>query len=134
MARIEWVKTYLNNWACWKVKQDSGGLGFPSQSSFLKEAATSGYREAIIPINDCDASVTNDAIGSLKPERAHLYECLYCIYIHDLGVRRTAARLGKAESTIKAQLDQADHAISVWLTARARVWSATGQPASSIGG
>ncbi|MES2972401.1 MAG: antiterminator Q family protein [Pseudomonadota bacterium] len=118
MARIEWVKTYLENWARWKAREESGGLGFPSRSSFLRET-TSGYREAIIPIDDCDASVTNDAIESLRPGRVHLYDCLYMIYIHDTGIRGAAQASGKAESTIKAQLDQADHAISAWFAERA---------------
>jgi hypothetical protein len=118
MARIEWVKTYLENWARWKDRESSGSLGFASQSSFLREP-TSGYREAIIPIDDCDASVTNEAVESLRPGRSHLYETLYNIYIHDTGIRGAAHASGKAESTIKAQLDQADHAISAWFSDRA---------------
>lgn len=117
MARIEWVKCRLNNWALWKAKEEGGGLGFPGESSFMREA-NSGYREAIIPIDDCDASVTNDAIESFKPARSHLYDCLYNIYIHDLGIRGAAAASGKAESTIKAQLDQADHALATWFIER----------------
>lgn len=117
MARIEWVKQRLDNWALWKAKEDAGGLGFPGQSAFLREDH-SGYREAIIPIDDCDASVTNDAVESLKPARAHLYECLRLIYLADTGIRGAAQRLGRAESTIKAQLDQADHALSAWFADR----------------
>lgn len=119
MARIEWVKQCLENWAMWKVKEQAGGHGFPSQSSFLGEASQDGYREAIIPIDDCDASVTNDAVEALKPARAHLYACLYCIYVHDTGIRGAAFQLGKAESTVKAQLDAADHALSAWFAERA---------------
>lgn len=118
MARIEWVKYRLDNWALWKAREAGGGLGFPGQSSFLRESS-SGYRECIIPIDDCDASVTNDAVESLKPARVHLYDCLQAIYIRDTGIRGAATSLGKAESTIKAQLDQADHALSAWFSDRA---------------
>ena len=118
MARIEWMKIRLENWALWKAKEGGGGLGFPGQSSFMREP-TSGYRESIIPIDDVDASLTNDAVESLKPARTHLYDCLQAIYIRDTGVRGAAFELGKAESTIKAQLDQADHALSAWFNERA---------------
>ena len=119
MARIEWVKQRLSNWALWLERRDSGGLGFPSQSSFMREATTPGYREAIIPINDVDASVTNDGVQSLKLGRSHLYDCLQCIYVQDTGIRGAAVALCRAESTVKAQLCAADHALAAWFSERA---------------
>lgn len=113
MARIDWVGFYLDNWALWKARQQDGGLGFRSESSFLGDGG-SGYREAIIPINDCDASRTDRAVESLRPGRPHLYDCLYAYYVDDLTILGCAMKLGKAESTIKAQLDAADHALSAW--------------------
>ena len=118
MARIEWVKQRLDNWALWKDREANGGLGFPSSSSFLREI-DSGYREAIIPIDDCDASVTNDAVESLKHSaKHHLYICLQAIYVQDAGIRAAALQLGKAESTIKAQLEAADRALATWFIER----------------
>ena len=114
MARIAWVDVYLRNWAMWKAREEGGGLGFASQSSFLRESVASGYRECIIPIDECDAAKTNQAVESLKPSRTHLYDCIYAIYVSDLTIRGAALQLGKAESTIKAQLDAADHALSIW--------------------
>ena len=116
--RIEWVKTRLNNWALWKAREAGGGLGFASQSSFLREVDSSRYRESIIPIDECDASVTNEAVESLKVPRPHLYACVQAIYVRDVGVKGAASRLGKAESTIKAQLEQADQALAAWFTER----------------
>lgn len=116
--RIEWVKVRLNNWALWKAREAGGGLGFASTSSFLREVDSSRYRESIIPIDECDASVTNDGVESLKPGRAHLYACLQAIYIKDAGIKGAAHRLGKAESTIKAQLEQADQALATWFIER----------------
>ncbi len=117
MARIKWVECYLQNWALWKVKESAGGLGFSSQSSFLREI-DSGYRESIIPIDDCDAAVTNDAVESLRGGKQHLYDCLQCFYVKGIGISGTAKTLGKAPSTISAQLDAADHAISAWFAER----------------
>lgn len=118
MARIEWVRCRLENWAMWKVREASGSLGFATSSSLLREA-NNGYRESIIPIDDVDASVTNDAVESLKPARPHLYQCLQAIYVKDTGIRGAARLLGKAESTVKAQLEAADHALSAWFNERA---------------
>jgi hypothetical protein len=119
MARIEWVKLRLNNWALWKARDAGGGLGFASQAAFLEIVNTTGYRESVIPIDDVDASVTNQAVESLRGPRRHLYECLQCIYPQDMGVIGAARHLGKAESTIHAQLDQADIALQLWFSERA---------------
>ena len=119
MARIEWVKHRLENWANWKERESRGGLGFASQSSFLREASSSDrYRESVIPVDEIDASLTNTAVESLKPGRSHLYETLQFIYIKGLGIKETARRMARAESTIKANLDQADHALSQWFGER----------------
>lgn len=116
--RIEWVKLRLNNWALWKAREAGGGLGFATQASFLREVDSSRYRESIIPIDECDASVTNEAVESLKVPRPHLYACLQAIYVKDTGIKGAAQRLGKAESTIKAQLAQADAALATWFNER----------------
>ncbi|MFC5524029.1 antiterminator Q family protein [Polaromonas jejuensis] len=120
MARIEWVKQRLDNWALWKDREQCGGLGFYSQSAFVNEAATTDrYRESIIPVDDVDASVTNEAVEALKPARSHLYQTLQHIYVKGVGIKEAARRLGRAESTVKAQLEQADQALSLWFVERA---------------
>ena len=120
MARIEWIKMRLNNWALWKARDAGNGLGFASQSVLLMEPVDR-YREINIysTIDSTDASVTHEAVESLKPGRQHLYDTLHCIYLKDTGVKGAAVRLGKAESTIKANLDQADAALSKWFSERA---------------
>ena len=117
MARIEYIKLRLNNWALWKVREAGGGLGWASQSVLLSEPA-SGYRESIVPVDDVDAGLTDTAVESLRKDRAHLYETLQCIYPLGLGVRQTAARCAVAESTISARLDQADRALMLWFRDR----------------
>ncbi len=119
MARIEWVKLRLNNWALWKDREQSGGLGWHSSAAFLADTGTiDRYRESVIPIDDVDASVTNTAVESLRPTRPHLYETLQCIYPMGLGIKETCRRMARAESTIKAQLEQADRALADWFTNR----------------
>jgi hypothetical protein len=117
MARIEWVKHRLENWALWKDREGRGGLGYATSSVLLAEAIDR-YREAVLPIDDVDASVTNTAVESLRNGKSHLYMTLQLIYVAGVGVRESARRMGKAESTIKANLDQADHALSQWFGER----------------
>jgi len=118
MARIEWIKHRLNNWALWKDRESRGGLGFATKSVLLSEPS-SGYRESVMPVDDVDASLTNTAVESLKPTRPHLYMTLQHIYVQSLGIKETSRRMSRAESTICANLDAADHALSEWFGNRA---------------
>ncbi len=122
MARIEYVKHRLENWALWKERDSSGGLGFATRSVLLCEPVDR-YREIDIrsTIDDTDASLTNTAVESLRPARKQLYDRLYLIYINGLGIKEAARRECCAESTIKASLEQADHALQGWFNAHAEM-------------
>ena len=121
MARLERIKRRLDNWAMWKERGASGGLGFATRSVLLSDTWSRGsYNGMVIPVMEQEAEETNQAVQSLKPARAHLYATLECIYLRDLGIKATAHRMQRSESTIKAQLEQADHAIAAWLEDRAQ--------------
>lgn len=119
MARIEWVKLRLNNWALYKLRDMGGGLGFATQSVLLAERMDR-YREINIneTIDGTDAMLTDKAVESLKGPHPQVYAVLQCYYIGkgETSVRATARQLGKAESTISANLDQADQALRLWFT------------------
>lgn len=117
MARIEYMRLRLNNWALWKARESSGGLGWSTQSVLLSEPA-SGYRESIIPIDDVDAELTNTAVEALRPARQHLYDTLQYVYPLSHTLAGAAAALGVAPSTISARLDQADLALMLWFRER----------------
>ena len=119
MARIEWVKHRLDNWALWKDREGRGGLGYATQSVLLSEPG-GGYRESIVPIDDIDASLTNTAVESLRPTKPHLYMTLQHIYVQGIGIKETCRRMARAESTIFANLDAADKALSEWFGERAQ--------------
>lgn len=114
MARLEWVKQRLVNWALWKARNEGGGLGFATQSVLLSEASDTRYAGNIIPVLEMDGEQTNCAVESLKQDRPRLYQTLYAIYIDNLGIKRAAREMGLAESTVKGLLDAADHALSAW--------------------
>ena len=117
MARIEWVKQRLVQWAAWKSRRDSGGQGYPTQAAFVKILVdTSGYRESsLLGVDEAEAGQTDLAVQSLRIGKAHLHRTLELIYLEDVGIRRAAVALCCAESTVKARLEQADHEIATWL-------------------
>lgn len=120
MARLEHIKQRLNNWALWKARQNDGGLGYHSTNILAVEVWGRGsYNGMTIPHIEQDAEQTDRAVQALKLGKGHLFVTLDCIYLKDLGVKQTARRMQRAESTIKAQLEQADHAIAAWLDAEA---------------
>lgn len=116
MARIEWVKQRLDNWALWKERENRGGLGFYTSSSFTWDVVdTSGYREMMSTVDDIEAGKTDKAVQSLLGEHAQLHRTLALIYLEDKGIRATSLLMCRAESTIKANLEKADLLIATWL-------------------
>ncbi len=120
MARIEWVKQRLENWALWKAREQGGGLGFSSTTSFLHDVDSSRYRESRVPVDEAEAWVTDLGVEAFKLGRGHLYETLRLIYLEGCGIREAARAMQRAESTIKAHLDQADNALALWFNERKR--------------
>lgn len=120
MARLKRIQQRLDNWALWKARQNDSGLGYHTRNILAVDVWGRGsYGGAIIPHFEQEAEETNQAIEDMKLGKGHLVVTLECIYIKDLGVRATALKMCRAESTIKAQLEQADHAIAAWLEAKA---------------
>lgn len=119
MARIEWIKQRLNNWALWKARQQGGGLGFATRSVLLSDESDTRYCGNIIPVDEIDAGTTDLAVESLKLPRPRLYQALHLIYIENLGIKGSARAMGIGTSSVSALLDVADHALSAWFGDRA---------------
>ena len=126
MARIEWIKHRLDNWALWKAREAAGGLGWATQSVLLSDPVDRS-RELVLPCDEIDAEKTNQAVESLRQDKGHLYQTLQYIYIAGIGIKETCRRMSRAESTVKANLDQADHALSAWFNAKAEIDAARRQ-------
>ncbi len=121
MARIEWVKQRLDNWARWASQRESGALGYPKQAAFARLAPGGTSMGAAVPVDSLDASITDDAVQSFRWTHPHIHLTLRCHYIDGFEIRRVALKMSRAESTIKAHLDQADHLIAAWFRARDEV-------------
>lgn len=120
MARLERIKKRLDNWAIWKARGDGGGLGYHTRNILATDVWGRGtYNGATIPVFEQEAEETDQAVASFRETRAHLYQTLQCIYLHDMGVNGTARQLGCARSTVLARLEQADAAVDMWLQDRA---------------
>lgn len=119
MARLKHIQRRLENWAIWSSR-GAGARGFATRSVLASEVWSRGsYNHIPIPVLDEEAAVTDQAVTALKLGKGHLFKTLECIYLQDLGITLTAQRMQRAPSTIKAQLEQADHAIAAWLEAKA---------------
>lgn len=94
------------------------GLGFASQAAFLNDAPGAD-REVRIPVDEIEASVTHDAVESLKAARPQVYAVLHCMYPFGLGVSGTCRRLGCERANVYALLDVADRLLAAWFTERA---------------
>lgn len=120
MARIESIRQRLENWALWSAKGASGGLGYASVNILASDTWSRGrYNGMTIPTLDIEAEETDQAVKALRMNRSHLYVTLELVYLKGVGVRAAARRMRRAESTIHAQLAEADKAIQDWLADRA---------------
>ena len=122
MARIERIKLRLDNWALWKARLSSNGLGFHSVNVLAVDVwSRTSYNGSSIPHHEEEAEETNRAVDALKQGKPHLFVTLDAIYMRDWGVTETARNMGKSPSTIHAHLDQVDKFIDAWLSEQARL-------------
>ncbi len=119
MARIDGIRVRLENWARWAARGDSGGLGYPRINMLARMGGIGSGWGSVMPIDVNDASETDDAIKSLHAKQPHLYLVITLHYGQSLTITKVAGRLCKAESTIKRNLEDADHALQAWLVDKA---------------
>ena len=136
MARIDGIRQRLDNWQRWMLQGSSSGLGYPRRSAFLRMVPASSSTDSVIPVDEVEAGVTNEAIESLRLRQSHLYEVLQLTYIRCMTASEAGRAMGKGASTVRLYLGQADAAIAYWLTERSRVrrgLEQASQPAQQVG-
>lgn len=119
MARIKWVQQRLENWAAWSRTRDSGALGYPSASPFARMAPGTGVHTSTVPVDGIDASLTDDAVQSMRFTHSHLWLTLKLHYVEGFELYRVAIKLSVADRTVKARLEAADARIAEWFRVRA---------------
>ena len=123
MARLEHIRTRLENWAKWRARREAMGIGYPRQAAFLRVAVDGGRGRADTSAAEADAQEIDLAVDAMKldPARSRLAKALELVYLgpHGGGVEQAARTMGKAVSTVHDYLAQADHAIERWLQDRA---------------
>lgn len=114
MAKIEAIESRLLNWARWKLASGNGSMGYARAGA--GDGGGGGYREASIPITDCEAADTEEAITLLP---LHLRET---IGVHYLGeyqdAQRQAARLQCSVPTLYARLTDAHRRLQLHFVER----------------
>ena len=119
MARIEWVEERLKVWARWKANLLAGPLGYAAVNLADADAGRSGYIEASIPLLAVEAGETDEAIKLLDKG---LQDTIREVYCGRGGVRHAARKMGVAESTLHARVDQAHWQISHHILERQERW------------
>lgn len=123
MARIEGIKHRLERWAKWCSYREGGSLGY-SKINLLARGGVRGTGHGAggaAADQDVEAAETNDAVESLRFTQSHLHMVLTLYYAKSLPLHEVAKRVCRAESTVKRNLEDADHALQAWLHAKAEL-------------
>ena len=113
MAKLQWIAERLDNWARWKLAAGSSSLAHvnPENAGMPREA----YADAPIPISDCEASDTDDAVERLPDElKATVIE----YHLGRGGLRHKLTRLCCAESTLHARMERAHRLLAGHFTTK----------------
>ncbi len=108
MARVEFVEQRLNNWAMWKLRGGSI-LGYAGVDLSKAGQARDPYAEVPVPINDVEASETDDAVLRLPRD---LLATVLEYYLGKGGLAEKCARLCCAKATLMARIERAQRVLA----------------------
>jgi hypothetical protein len=115
VAKIEDIERRLLNWARWRLGGASGGLGY-AKVRYGDGTTTRGYREAVIPTNDCEADETNRAVMALSSDLRATVELVYLV---NKPMWWKIQYLQCSDSMIYKRISLAHRRILEWLATRA---------------
>lgn len=102
-GKIDLIELRLLNWARWRSR--SGGMLNYAGIDYGSVGSSSGYREAVIPIADCEADETEAAVQGLA---VHLRDTVRVHYLGsyiDIGAQANVLQC--AVSTVHARIAEA---------------------------
>lgn len=115
MARIEWVRVGLENWARWCADRSNLGSGFARTNPLARLGGVASCSDgSMVPVDALAASRMDAAVASLQGRQSHLHRTLVLHYAKGLPEHQVAAEIGRAISTVYAHLEAADRAIAAW--------------------
>lgn len=103
MARIDWIEHRLQNWARWKLARGSGSMS--SVNLLAADMPRDPYSDKPIPISDCEASDTDEAVERLYPSELKVTVLEH--YCGAGGMRHKLTRLCCSEPTLHARIGRA---------------------------
>ena len=116
MARIEDIRRRLEGWSRWVSERDSGGIGYPRKVSWLRIGSTGpGQSSSNSSAANDDAMLIDQAVRALRNANQTLGDTVMLHYGKSYDIKRVAAKMGKAESTVRRNLELADVKIQAWL-------------------
>jgi hypothetical protein len=105
MAFNTYINDRLNQWAHWVAQRDSGALGYPHQSAFVRLAGGSGsYSSRLAPDLNERAWEIERAVQSLRGE---LKECVVSFYCRIGTIEQKARECRCCRDTMYSRLDRA---------------------------
>lgn len=121
MARIEYMANRLHNWAMYKARERTGGVGFATVSVMMMERVDQSRNSNISgTIEAGDALMVDAAVEALKMPWPTLHKTVLAYYLEGNSDADRAHRAGCPPSTLHARLGQADRVLLDWLNARAK--------------
>jgi hypothetical protein len=123
MRRIPKIQARLDEWAVW-VCSGSGGGGASHPLARLMDwkagrrvtASGDGGFNALIPMDEIECSLTDDAVQALPAELQQAVRAWHCA--REGTLETIAAQLFIVKTTLWRRLAQADQRIDTWLTER----------------
>jgi hypothetical protein len=128
MAKIDVIELRLLNWARWKMR--SGGMLNYAGVNYQSVGSSSGYREAVIPIVDCEADETEAAIQQLDVRLRDTITVHYTGNFIDAAYQ--AKTLGCAVSTLHARISEAHRKLFDYFEARRKAGDAERERLASL--
>lgn len=111
--KVDWVDERLQNWARWKLA--SGSMPAPRLGDAAAAVVRDPYADKPIPISDCEASDTDDAVMRLPGElRITVIE----YYVGRGGLREKLGRLCCEKATLFARIERAHRLLAEHFLAR----------------
>lgn len=128
MARIEWIHQRLRNWQRWVSIRTSS---YASVDLTVDVVDRTPWEDASIPIDDCEASLTDEAVRKLPDP---LPDTVAVFYLEAGSSATRAKHLHIQERAMYDRIDRAHLLLDSWFSERNRASQAERKRVESLDG